>query len=41
MIGKMAILMATYNGEKYLNEQLDSLFNQTYQKWTLWIHDDN
>lgn len=35
------ILLATYNGEKYLKEQLDSLFNQTYQNWTLWIHDDN
>lgn len=35
------ILLATYNGEKYLKEQLDSLFRQTYQNWTLWIHDDN
>ena len=35
------ILLATYNGEKYLREQLDSLFNQTYQEWILWIHDDN
>ena len=33
--------MATYNGEKYLQEQIDSLLNQTYQNWVLWIHDDN
>lgn len=35
------ILLATYNGEKFLKEQLDSLFRQTYQNWVLWIHDDN
>lgn len=40
-MSKVYILMATYNGEKYLREQLDSLFNQTYQEWVLWIHDDN
>lgn len=35
------ILLATYNGEEYLKEQLDSLFKQTYKNWILWIHDDN
>lgn len=35
------ILLATYNGEKYLKEQINSLFSQTYQNWVLWIHDDN
>ncbi|CAM4017028.1 glycosyltransferase family 2 protein [Arcobacter cloacae] len=35
------ILLATYNGEKYLRDQLDSLLKQTYQNWVLWIHDDN
>mgnify|MGYP005849079615 CR=1 FL=1 len=34
------ILLATYNGEKYIGEQLDSLFNQTNQYWTLIVHDD-
>lgn len=34
------ILMATYNGEAYLSEQLDSLLNQTYKHWRLTIHDD-
>ncbi len=36
----IAILMATYNGEKYLREQIDSLLNQTCQDWHLYIHDD-
>ena len=37
---EIAILMATYNGEKYLAEQLDSLLSQTFQNWRLYIHDD-
>ena len=36
----IAILMATYNGEKYLREQIDSIVNQTNQDWTLFIQDD-
>lgn len=34
------ILLATYNGEKYFSEQIESLLSQTYQGWKLWIHDD-
>jgi glycosyltransferase involved in cell wall biosynthesis len=34
------ILMATYNGEKFLEEQIQSLLNQTYQCWKLIIRDD-
>ncbi len=34
------ILLATYNGEKYISEQIDSLLNQTYQNWILIVHDD-
>lgn len=34
------ILMATYNGEKYLTEQIESIINQTYQDWRLIIADD-
>ena len=34
------ILMATYNGEKYVHEQLESIFDQTYENWQLIIHDD-
>lgn len=36
----IAILLATYNGGQYLREQLDSLLRQTFQQWTLYIHDD-
>ncbi|MCQ2342194.1 MAG: glycosyltransferase family 2 protein [Paludibacteraceae bacterium] len=36
----IAILLATYNGEKYLSEQINSLIAQTYQNWQLFIHDD-
>jgi len=32
--------MATYNGERYLAEQLDSLLAQTCQDWHLYVHDD-
>ena len=38
---RIDILMATYNGEKYLVEQLDSIINQTYRNWNLLIRDDN
>lgn len=34
------ILLATYNGEKYLEAQLDSLLCQTYTDWKLIAHDD-
>lgn len=34
------ILMATYNGERYLEEQLDSIINQSYNDWKLIIGDD-
>ena len=37
---QIAILLATYNGERYLKEQLDSLFSQTCQDWHLYVHDD-
>ena len=37
---KVNILMATYNGEKYLNEQIDSLLNQTYKNIQIIISDD-
>lgn len=34
------ILLATYNGGKYLNEQLDSLFSQTVQDFEILVRDD-
>jgi len=39
-IPKIAILMCTYNGEQFLNEQLDSIQNQNYKNWTLYVNDD-
>lgn len=37
---KIAILMATYNGEKYICQQIDSILSQTCTDWELYIHDD-
>lgn len=34
------ILVATYNGEKFLKEQLDSIINQTYKNIRIVISDD-
>lgn len=34
------ILMATYNGERYISEQIESILNQTYKNWKLYIRDD-
>lgn len=34
------ILMATYNGEKYISKQIDSILDQTYTNWNLYINDD-
>lgn len=36
----VSIAMCTYNGERFLREQLDSLVNQTYQNFELIITDD-
>lgn len=35
------ILLATYNGEKFIKEQIDSLFSQSLTDWHLYINDDN
>lgn len=34
------ILLATYNGEKYIESQIYSLLAQTHKDWRLFIHDD-
>jgi len=41
MIHKVDILLATYNGEKYLEAQLESLLLQTYKDFKIIVHDDN
>ena len=35
-----AILMATFNGQEYIKEQIDSIISQTYEDWDLYIRDD-
>lgn len=37
----ITIAMATYNGERFLKEQLDSLVNQDYPSFDLVVSDDN
>ena len=37
---RVDILLATYNGEKYLREQIDSILNQSYNDFRLIISDD-
>lgn len=37
---KVCILLSTYNGEKFLEEQLTSYVNQEYQNWYLVAMDD-
>ena len=37
---KVDILLATYNGERYIKEQIDSILNQTHKEFRLLISDD-
>jgi glycosyltransferase involved in cell wall biosynthesis len=39
-VGKVGILLSTYNGSKYLEELLNSLFAQTYKNFLIYIRDD-
>lgn len=36
----VAIILCTYNGEEYLEEQLDSIVNQTFKNWVIIASDD-
>lgn len=36
----IVILMATFNGDRYLKEQINSILRQTYSDWHLVIRDD-
>jgi glycosyltransferase involved in cell wall biosynthesis len=36
----IAILLASYNGGKFITEQIESIIEQTYSNWTLFINDD-
>lgn len=37
---KISVVLCTYNGEKYLKEQIDSILTQTYPVYELIIQDD-
>ncbi len=37
----LAILLATYNGSEYLKQQIDSILNQDFSDFILYIRDDN
>lgn len=37
----VAVLMSTYNGSKFLKQQIESIRNQTYSNWELYIRDDD
>lgn len=37
---KIDILLATYNGEKFVKDQIESILNQTYEDFNLIISDD-
>jgi len=38
--GRIAILLSAFNGERFLQEQLDSLLAQTHRDWVLFWRDD-
>lgn len=38
---QISVALATYNGEKYIREQLNSIFNQSFQDFELIVCDDN
>ena len=40
MIKSIDILLATYNGELYIESQILSIISQSYRNWKLLIHDD-
>ena len=39
-MSKIEILMSTYNGAKFVEEQIKSIINQTFKSWILKVRDD-
>lgn len=37
---RIDILLASYNGELYIRQMIDSIFSQSYKNWQLYIRDD-
>ena len=40
MPAKIDVLLSTYNGERFLTDQLDSIINQSEKNWRLLVRDD-
>ncbi len=40
VLPKIAILLCTFNGEKYLHEQILSIMDQTHANWRIYVSDD-
>lgn len=38
---RIAILLATYQDTRFLNEQLDSIASQSFSDWAIWASDDS
>ncbi|MFT3719035.1 glycosyltransferase family 2 protein [Pseudorhodoferax sp.] len=38
--GQVAILLCTFNGQEFLAEQLQSIEEQEFRNWKLWVSDD-
>lgn len=38
--GSVAVLLCSYNGERYLKEQLDSIFSQSHGNFRVYVSDD-
>lgn len=36
----VAVLLCSFQGERHLAEQLDSIAAQTHRRWTVWVSDD-
>lgn len=39
-MNKVNIIMAAYNGEKYIKDQIESIIHNSFNNWILWIFDD-
>ncbi|GAA5234875.1 glycosyltransferase family 2 protein [Verticiella sediminum] len=39
-LARVAVLLCTYHGQRYLGEQLESIARQTHGRWRLWVSDD-
>ncbi|WP_313134504.1 glycosyltransferase family 2 protein [Anaerocolumna sp.] len=39
-MNKVNIIMAAYNGEKYIKDQIESILHNSFKNWVLWIFDD-